>query len=271
MTLPGADPARPLVGATVVVTRAADAGDGLRAALLSLGARVVDCPVTRIVPRDPAPFDAALAAGPPDWLVLTSPRAVERAMARAQAIGVAPEALARCRVAVVGAATADAARAWGLGVTAMPARFDADALLATLAARDDVRGARVVFPVAAGAREVLADGLRALGADVTVTVLYASEPDPAPARALGSRLAAGELHAVTFAASSAVRAFVDAVGAEACARTALVSIGPVTSGALAALGLAPAAEASPSTLDGLAAAVVAALAPRAVALPGSPA
>lgn len=247
---------RPLAGATVVVTRAADAGDGLRAALLTLGARVVDCPVTRVETLDPAPLDAALATlATVDWLVFTSARAVERTFAHAQARGLAPERFAHCRVAVVGEATAAAVQAWGLGVTAMPARYVAEALVETLAARDDVRGTRVLFPVAAGARAVVADGLRALGAEVDAVPLYVSRPDPGPAAAVVPALRDGPVVAATFAAPSAVRAFVEGAG-DAAHGVVAVSIGPVTSDALRAAGLAVAAEASPSTLDGLAAAVV---------------
>jgi uroporphyrinogen-III synthase len=264
----GADDARPLAGATVVVTRAADAGDGLRAALCTLGARVVDCPVTRVETLDPAPFDAEIAAPAAiDWLVFSSPRAVERAFTRAQAIGIAPERFAHCRIGVVGEATGGAVRAWGLVPTVTPARYVAEALVEALAARADVAGARIVFPVAAGARTVLAEGLAALGADVRTVALYRSVPDPAPAAALAARLRAGAVHAVTFAAASAVRSFVEGAG-EAAACAPAVSIGPITTQALTAAGLPVAAEAVPSTLDGLAGAVVRAVhATRATAAP----
>jgi uroporphyrinogen-III synthase len=184
---------------------------------------------------------------------------VERALARAQAIGIGPERFAHLKVAVVGAATAEAVRAWGLVPTVIPSRYVADALLETLAARDDVHGARMLFPIAAGARDVLADGLRALGAEVQAIALYVSRPDPAPAAALVPDLRAARIAAVAFAATSAVRAFVEGAGPAAGLAPA-VSIGPITSQALVAAGLPVAAEAHPSTLDGLAAAVVRAVA-----------
>lgn len=252
----GIEASRPLAGATVVVTRAADAGDGLRAALVTLGARVLDCPVTRVEALDPAPFDDAITSPASiDWLVFSSPRAVERALARAQAIGIAPERFAHCRIGVVGEATGAAVRAWGLVPTVTPVRYVAEALVDAMTARDDVAGARIVFPVAAGARTVLAEGLGSLGADVRTIALYRSAPDPTPAAALVDRLRAGSVHAITFAAASAVRAFVEGAGdAAACAPA--ISIGPITTQALTAAGLPVAAEAVPSTLDGLAGAVV---------------
>ena len=65
----------------------------------------------------------------------------------------------------------------------------------------------------------------------------------------------GRVHAVTMTARSAVDAWVMAMGAMHCAAD-VVSIGPITTQAAHAAGMRVAAEAMPSTLDGLIAAVV---------------
>lgn len=249
---------RPLLGARVVVTRAQSAASALSAKLAGLGAEVIEMPVTRIEPLDPAPLAGAIARlNDYGWLVFTSQNAVAMfwAAVRDDARGV--RALADRKVAAVGPATSEALAGLGIAVDVMPGRFVAEDLLAALGARDDVKGGRVLYLAARGARDVIPVGLRALGARVDVVALYESVPDAAGAAAMRERLLHGGVDVVTFTAASAARAFVGAVGADAAARARLVSIGPVTSDAVRAAGLKVSTEAESATIDGLVRAVVA--------------
>jgi uroporphyrinogen-III synthase len=143
-----------------------------------------------------------------------------------------------------------------------PDRFVAEGILEAMRGRGDVHAARVLYAAAEGARDVLPRGLRAMGAQVEVLPLYRSVPDGEHAEELRAALEEGRVDAVTFASASAVRGFVDAVGAEAAARAPGVSIGPVTTEAARDAGLRVAAEADEATVPSLAAAVVAALGSR---------
>lgn len=248
-----------LSGIRVGVTRAAERSAALAGPLEALGAEVVAMPATRVEPLDPAPVVAALAdIAAYGWLVFTSQNAVSFFWELWRSAGKDARALADVRVAAVGPATAAALEQLGVAVAVTPDRFVAEGLLDALRARDDVKGRRVLYLVARGAREVLPAGLRALGATVDVLPLYRSVPDVEGAAALRERLLRGDLHLVTFTAGSSVRAFVDGVGPDAAARAGLVSIGPATSAVIRELGLEVRAEADPSTLDGLVQAVVAA-------------
>ncbi len=259
MTRPGSDHpeargAASLSGVRVVVTRAAQAAPSFTTALAALGADVVEMPATRIEPLDAAPLRAAIAnLARYDWVLFTSQNAVQIFWT---ALGDARPMAGR-RVAVVGPATAGALQALGIAVDVVPPRFVAEGLLESLGARDDVRGRRVLYLAAAGARDVLPEGLRRLGATVDVIALYRSAPDVEGAAAMRERLLRGEIDVVTFTAGSSVRAFVDAVGADAAARAGIATIGPATSAVVRGLGLTVRSEADPSTLDGLVAAVVA--------------
>lgn len=256
----GSDGARVLSGIRVVVTRAADQAAALSRPLAALGADVIELPATRVEPADPAPGLAALAnRAAYGWLVITSQNGARMLSDLLARSGLDGTALAGLRVAAVGPATAAALEARGVVVTVTPRRFAASGLLDAMRGRDDVRGRRVLYLAAAGAREALADGLRALGAAVDVVPIYRSVPDVEGAAALRGRLLAGAIDVVTFTAGSAVRAFVDAVGADAAARAAIATIGPATSAAVRESGLAVRAEADPSTIDGLVGAVVAAV------------
>lgn len=241
----------------IAVTRAAGRGDTLAARLTAAGATVYEIPLTTIVRRDPAPLHTALRnVGDVRWILLTSVNAVEVLADAVQATGTA-DAVQDCWFAVVGETTARAAEAHGWRADVVPSQFKAEGLLDALAARSDVRGCRVLYPCAAGARDVLPEGLRVLGATVDVIHTYESVPDADGQALLGRLLAAGDLDLVTVAAPSAVDALADVVPPERTAEILLASIGPVTSKAAKQAGFRIAIEADPYTVEGLARAIVA--------------
>jgi uroporphyrinogen-III synthase len=241
----------------VAVTRAAGKAESLTARLLAAGAEVQEIPLTRIERLPVAPLHAALRAlGDTRWILLTSVNAVE-VLADAVAATGTDQAIADCYFAVVGEVTAQAAEAQGWRADVVPAQFKAEALLDAFASRTDVVGTRALYPCAAGARDVLPDGLRALGAEVAVMPCYESVPDPEGQRLLGTLLAEHALDLVTVAAPSAVDALADAVAPELAGRVALASIGPVTSKAARQAGFRVAVEANPYTSEGLVRQIVA--------------
>ncbi len=251
--------ARALAGTRVVVTRSADRAATLTGPLAALGAEVIEMPATRVELLDTAPVLEALRhLASYDWLIFTSRNAVTFFWQLLRRSGQDASALTTLRVAAVGPATAGALQELGIDVAVTPRRFVAEGLLEAFADRDDVTGTRILYLVARGAREVLPAGLRDLGARVDVTPLYRSVPDVQGAAALRERLLRNEVDLVTFTAGSSVRAFVDAVGADAAAHAGIVSIGPATSDVVRELGLNVRAQADPSTIEGLVRATVAA-------------
>ena len=245
---------RPLFGRSVVVTRARTQASGLSERLRELGAEVVEAPSIAIA--DPADDGAALRAAVAgiaayDWLVLTSVNGVERTFAHL------PDArlLAGVRVAAVGQGTADALGRRHVVADLVPPRFVADSLLEVFP-EPPADGGRVLLATAEAARSLLPDGLRAAGWEVEVVDAYRTVP-VAPDAATVAAVEAAD--AVTFTSSSTVTNFCDAVGAGRVPPV-VASIGPVTSATATGLGLTVAAEADPHTIDGLVAALVAALA-----------
>jgi uroporphyrinogen III methyltransferase/synthase len=249
----------PLFGRRVVVTRASAQASGLRDALAALGAEVLEVPALRVEPLDGAPLREAVARlREYRWVVLTSQNAVALLWDALRAAGLDARALAGCRIACVGKSTSDALLARGLAADVVPARFVAEAVLEALAAREDVRGAPVLYVAAAGARDVLPEGLRALRCTVEVVRAYRTVAERTDAAPLREALARGAVDVVTFASASAVRGFVDAVGEELARRAPAVSIGPVTSDAVRAAGLTLLAESPEATIAALAATVASA-------------
>lgn len=247
---------RPLFGRRIVVTRASAQASGLRDALAVLGADVLELPALRVEPLDPAPLREALER--PDayqWIVLTSQNAVSFLWEALRAGGNDARALAGCKLACVGKSTGDALLARGLAADVVPQRFVAEAVLEVLARREDVKGARVLYVAADGARDVLPEGLRALGCRVDVVRAYRAVTDSVGADAVRGALERGEVDAVMFASASAVRGYAQAVGDELARRAPGVSIGPVTSEAVRAAGIPLAAEAAEATIESLVSAV----------------
>jgi uroporphyrinogen III methyltransferase/synthase len=248
---------RPLAGKRIVVTRARAQASSLSARLRELGAEVIEMPAIRIEPLDPAPLHRALdALGDYDWVVFTSQNAVELVWQAMRSRGLDARSLGRARVAAIGRATADALLDHGLAADVVPEPFVAESLVEALRRRDDVAGRRVLLARAAAARDVLPDGLRALGAQVDEIPIYRTVLDGDGAARVTARLSAGEIDLVTLTSSSTAQFFVEAVGAEAAHAAAVASIGPVTSRTARSLGLRVDIEAGEATIAGLVEAVM---------------
>ena len=248
---------RPLFGKRIVVTRARAQAGALSGALAAQGAEVIEMPATRIEPLDDAALHEAVARiHEYQWAVFTSQNAVHLMWDALRWGGRDARSLAGIRVAAVGPATAAALLEHGIAVDVTPERFVAESLLEALERRDDVRGARVLYAAAEGARDVLPRGLSALGAVVDAVPVYRSAPDADGSAALRARLETGGVDLVTFTSASGVNAFVFAVGPEAARRAPAACIGPATAAAARAAGLDVAIEADPSTIAGLVECVV---------------
>jgi len=247
---------RPLHGRTVVVTRARAQASGLAGTLSALGARVIETPVIRIVPR---PVEGDLAAaieriGDYALVCLTSPTGAALLLEALRARGRDARALAGATVAAIGPGTAAELARGGIVADVVPERSIAEALVESLAPVP-VEGRRALVARPSEARDVLPEALEGRGAEVDVVALYDTVAEPLTGDA--ARLV-GEADYVTFTSSSTVRHFVAALGQNGSGPPAarLVSIGPITSGTARELGLEVAVEAERHDIDGLVEALV---------------
>lgn len=250
-----------LAGVRIAVTRAGDRGGPLGEALRRVGATVHDVPLTRIESLDPAPLHAAVShLMQYDWVLLTSVNAVEHLAQVVRARG-AEAAMATRRLAVVGTATARATDEQGWRTpTVQPERMQAEGVLDLMAERSDIDGSRMLYPCAAGARDVLPDGLRALGATVDVVPVYRSAPDPDGQERLRTLVREGQVDLVTVAAPSAVDALLDGVEPEQASHIPVACIGPVTARAARVAGFPVKVESTAPTVEGWVRAIVSAYA-----------
>ena len=254
---PGADlpnAESPLAGSLVVVTASPSVADGQAAALRAVGAEPLVLPTVRIEPAtDRDALDgamASLAGGEFDWLMLTSANAVP-----ALADRVAGRTLP-ARVAAVGSRTADALSNAGIAVDLVPGVGSAAGVLDALAGLP-MAGSRVLLLASDIARPELADGLRAMGADVSVVTAYRTIPvEEVEANAL-VRLRSGDPAALFLSSPSAVAALNAMLGAEITLLTAAfgIAIGETTAAAMREAGMPVHAVATSPTPAGMIAAL----------------
>ncbi len=232
---------RPLLGKGVVVTRSREQASGLALGLEALGARVVQFPAIRLRPvRDTSLVDAAVSRlGTYDWIVFTSVNGVACFWERLGAVGLDSRALAGCRIAAIGPATARALADKGLVADCLPSEYKAEGVVAALL-EQGVRGSRVLLPRALVARDALPEALRRAGATVDVTPVYETVPDAGERDALHALLEEGSIHCITFGSSSTVDNFFAAVDAERVRKASprFACIGPITAQTLARHGFA---------------------------------
>lgn len=250
----------PLVGRTVVVTRARHQVRELASALEERGAEVLEFPVIKTLdPEDWAPADEAIVnLTVYDWVVFTSANAVHRFFERLALYDRDARALAGIRVAAVGRATADHLHGRGIRADYVPGDFRAEGLIEGFFDRGVGKNSRVLIPRALEAREVLPETLRERGARVDVVPVYRTvtgEGNPATLE----RMADGGIDVVTFTSPSTFRGFLTLIAGTAArdvlTAAALASIGPVTSDAVRELGSEVDIEADPYTVAGLVAAI----------------
>jgi uroporphyrinogen III methyltransferase/synthase len=246
---------RPLFGRRVLVGRAVGQRAELALELRRRAAEPVLVPLLAFLPpADLAPLRAALARRDWDWVALTSANAVDAVR------GAAPAGFpGHARIACVGEATAEAARRCGWEPAAVPAeRALPEELALEMEARGALRGARVLFPRAAQARQELVDALGRAGASVECVEAYRTVVPPEAAPGLRAALAEG-LDAIALTSPSMAEHLFDLLDAPARARLArevrFACIGPTTAKALARWGaqrvVVAARQSAPALVDAL--------------------
>lgn len=254
---------RPLFGKRVLVTRSRDQSGELVELLETQGAEAVEAPLIAVAPpEDFGPLDAACAkAGSFDWIVFTSANGANAFMERLLDGPCDVRALAGAKLCAVGPGTAARLTRFGLKIDLVPDDHSADGVVAALKATGSLAGAKVLFPKADIAREVLPEELRAAGAEITEVVAYRTVTAESDAHlGIYRQLLDRQIDVVTFSSASAVRAFVAIHGADQAVdllnHTAVATIGPVTTEAAHRYGITPQITPAVSTMPALVDAIV---------------
>jgi uroporphyrinogen III methyltransferase/synthase len=238
---------QPLFGMRVLVTRALDQSAELASVLRTAGAEPVLVPMIALVePEDPerlAALDAAIdGLSDYDGLVFASSNGVRFLAARARERG-GDLSSVRGQVFCVGQKTGEAALAAGLPVHLVATgRSDAEGLLAQILQAAPAQGRRFLLPRSDIGRTVIADGLRAAGAQVDSIEAYRNVRPDVDVASLRHDLEAGTLGALTFTSPSTVEHFdelLDDAARRAAQDCIIAAVGSTTAAALRARGIAP--------------------------------
>ncbi len=251
---------RPLFGKRILVTRAREQASVLSDKLRLLGADPIEFPTIKIVARENnAELDSAIESlSTYEWLVFTSPNGVDVFADEMLRCGRDARQLAGCRIAALGPATASQLRL-RLGVVAdyVPGEAVAEAVLAEWPDKN-IAGKSILLPRAAEARDVLPDGLRAMGATVDVIPVYDTVLDTSSVEQLKDEIASGSLQALTFTSSSTVTNLIQAIGTPSREElqkllkpSVIFAIGPVTARTLSENGVEAVVVSADHTIPGL--------------------
>jgi uroporphyrinogen III methyltransferase/synthase len=253
---------RPLWGKRILVTRSRHQASAFVKLLTEYGATCLEAPTIEVHPPDDgyAALDEALRnLDRYHWIIFTSPNGVDAFFKRLFRCGQDVRALGESKLAVIGAATAQALREHGLVADVVPTDFRAEGLVADLSPLVH-SGNLLLLPRAQEAREILPQEMAQRGATVHVVPSYKTAPPASLPTATEAALHSGDLDVLTFASSSTVTNFARLVGREhflrLAARSVIAAIGPVTAKTLETFGLRAHIQPQAYTIPALTEAIV---------------
>ncbi len=248
---------RPLYGKRIVVTRSRKQAGALTKSLTDLGADVIEIPTIRTEPPTNLREFAEMVrdAHAYDWLIFTSPNAVEAFFEMFYRIYSDAREIGGTRIAAVGPATAKKIAEYHLKVDVQPDEFVPEAIVDVLRKDGDIENLRVLIPRAEVTREILATMLTKLGAIVDETIAYRTVPETEDTSGALARFDAGEADLITFTSSSTVENFL-ALRPKLPKTLKTASIGPLTTQTLRKAGIVPDMEAEKHDIPGLVAVIV---------------
>ncbi len=248
---------RPLFGRRIVVTRARMQAAGLVRRLTELGAEVLEVPTIKIAPPSRLNLVGEALAGinAYDWLVFTSPNGVtaffEYFFRRFEDL----REIGGVRIAAVGPVTAARLRELHLQVDLVPDRATGLHVAEAFKSYQTIENLRICLLRAEQANPDLPRALEELGAIVDDIPVYRTLPETDDPAGHAARLLESGADWITFTSGSTVRHFHERFDLPGLRRRfphmRLASIGPETTEAISALGLAADLEASEHTGEGL--------------------
>lgn len=202
---------QPLLGRTVVITRATSQSADFIKALESYGAQVLSCPTIEI--REPETYERLDEAIDHlygyDWLIFTSANGVEFFLRRLVAQHKSVSELDDVRVCAIGVATADKLHESHVHVDLLPTESKAEGVFKALSdfvgAAEKLHGLNILLPRAAVARDQLPKALEAVGARVDIVTAYRTAVPEDLDRGRLSAMLAGSADCIAFTSSSTVK------------------------------------------------------------------
>lgn len=251
---------RPLRGKRVVVTRTRPQASGLSRRLRELGADVLEMPTIRIEPsqgEEAREFARMVVdAHTYEWLIFTSPNAVEYFFNAFYKIRNDAREIGGARIAAVGPGTAAKLKEYHMATDLMPKKHVAEALAAAfLEDIGSIENTTMLWVRAKGARDVISTTLGKAGVILDEAIAYQTVPETGDPTGAVKRFREEGADIITFTSASTVECFLD-LGLSIPEGCKIASIGPVTTEAIEENGYEPTIEAEEHDIPGLVEAVL---------------
>ncbi len=253
---------RPLLGKTVLITRARGQTAEFSRLLKNYGAQVIEFPTIEIVPPDSwKRVDRAIERlDTYHWLIFTSANGVRFFLER---LKMKKKRLAESkglRLCAIGPRTAQELEKAGVKVDIVPDRYYAEALVQRLGI-EELKGRRILLARAKKARDLLPRELRTLGARVDVIETYQTIAPTIRGEEIERVFQGNKIDVITFTSSSTVENFLRMYQEKAGLKSplgevAVAAIGPITANTLRRRGIAPDIIPDSFTIEGLTRAIV---------------
>ncbi|HJX93195.1 MAG TPA: uroporphyrinogen-III synthase [Pyrinomonadaceae bacterium] len=256
---------QPLLGRTVVITRAASQASEFVNALEGYGAQVISCPTIEIKePESYQRLDEAIEhLYGYDWLILTSANAVESFLKRLAHHNKEVSDLDDIRVCAIGVATAEKLHDAHVHVDVVPSDSRSEGVFSSLSefvgGTEKLSGVNVLLPRAAAGRDLLLKALEEAGARVDIVTAYRTVLPDNVDRGRLSALLAGSADCIAFTSSSTVKNLAQLFDTHDLSKIlkgiAVACIGDVTAATASEYGLTLNIQPATSTVNDLARAI----------------
>ena len=211
---------KPLTGIGIAITRPIDQSKKLSALISEAGGTPILFPLIEITPlADYSQFQAAISdIKDYDWAIFISSNAVQNGMPRLVKAEIPPN----LKFAAIGPVTASELQSFGVKDVLTPfshvqdgdenkVRFDSESLL-TLPEMTNVAGKKILIVRGVGGRDVLAETLKARGAQVTFAECYQRINPQTNCNLLAQLWAEKKLYGIVVTSSEAMRHLLDLAG-----------------------------------------------------------
>ena len=249
---------KPLFGKKILITRPKGEDTRFSQILEEYGASCAELPAIAIKPlSDYSQLDAAIKdISGFQWLIFSSRNGVRFFKQRLDCLNQNPETLKKIKIAAIGPRTASALENLGLRVLLQPDKFCQEGLLKSFG-KLKLKSQNILIINALEARDVLARGLKKMGAKIKIAPAYQTIKNQ-KSKIKNQKLDNTDI--ITFTSALAAKNFFGALSNKTfkrnLAKTIIASIGPITSRAIRTAGFKVNIEAKEYTLEGLTKAIV---------------
>lgn len=245
-----------LQGKKILVTRAKAQASALSLQIEKFGGVPIEMPLIscRAVQNPSKIQKVIVSLHTYQWLIFTSKNGVDFFFQQYRAETGNLSLPTNCKIAVVGKKTDDILATYGLRANLIPKEYVAESLLEALlnvVKKED----QVLIPHGNLARNVISEGLRKNGVQVTELVVYETVVEESSKESLYHAIKNKEIDVVTFTSSSTVENFIKLLEGtnwrEYSDNLMFVSIGPITTKSMKENHLHVSTEAKEYTLQGM--------------------